>query len=346
MENNLQPQQKVTKHEIILTKNTGGGKKGLKVILIVVGALAALLLIFGVFVWMQMTRMHNRDYCFVVAPEVAIVEKGEEGSFTQAGKAVYGEKFLLGEGSSKSGKKYMEIKGFSEGHALAENKRKEYFLLLDNDDDVTSEYHYDDYSNIFTSKETQNLPAYIKKGIVQYVWDKRSSESNSLMSIVFTQNPDRLRHVIAYGDFDTDGQDDDVGVVLESGDGGGSCYQLVLCYNDDTRKAYIAYQETLYCNVTISGFRKGALIFMDSETLVKAPNDGIIQLLPSTYHNNKYAILYAPASRAFEAFTQKPKSEIEADLYDEVDYYEEMHREEDAAPDHPEEEIDETDEVI
>ncbi len=298
-----------------------GGRKGLMVLLII----AILLMAGGIFVGLMLWKQHrvndytsyNNEY-FVAAPELSVMERTRDGGFRFVDEVPYGTPFALEKTAvDVGGKKYYRIVPFesdSEYTLPSEFKGKDCYIETTCDFDLESACYLDYYNLTFPVKEAQNLPSYVKKTIFNYDYDHESDLS-------FTQNPDRIKSMIAYGDFDLDGEED-VAVILESIDPTESWTKLfVLCYNKDLKKSYIAYEDASYyadSKPTVRTFRKDTPIYMDTEEQVKAPNNGIFQEFPRG--GDSYAIFYDPKSKEFVSYLQRPLSEITDE--GEEEYYE------------------------
>jgi len=100
-------------------------------------------------------------------------------------------------------------------------------------------------------------------------------------------------------------------VVLENKDKDRNTYSFlsVLCYNKDSRKFYEAYTNSRSNFSLISPFKKDAKIFMNSENLINAPNNGFIYEILEENTKTKYAIFYNPETTFFERYLQEPINE-------------------------------------
>jgi hypothetical protein len=154
--------------------------------------------------------------------------------------------------------------------------------------------------NMFPLKQAQQLPSALKNALVERLDG----------GYCFTQDVNRIEQSIVKADFNLD-REEDYAVALQD-NGGQYNTILILCYNPDAAKYYVAFTDSNYGLASLEPFNKDARIYIDSETLVKAPNNGII------YKNqrdgvmddyNKYAIFYDPKSKEFKQCRQVPLSQ-------------------------------------
>lgn len=120
-----------------------------------------------------------------------------------------------------------------------------------------------------------------------------------------TQNAERAKTTFAYGDYDQDGITD-LAVVLDNNENQYSRL-LILCTNAATNEPYLAYADNFSDKVQINSFKKNALIYMWSESLINAPADGVMIRNEGT----KTAVVYDRASQKFKVYDQEPSSEYD-----------------------------------
>lgn len=289
----------------------GKGRKGLKILLIIACILMLIGIGLGVLLWWEATRYEREskisDY-FIVAPELNVVEKKANG-FNPVETFPFGTILSLQrKGTRNNGKSYHRI--IASSTEVDKYKENEYYIESVDDYDIKETYHREQFLKMFPQKEAQMLPTHVKKILM----DNPHADYHEYG---FTQDFNRIKSSIVGADFNMDGEDD-VAVILEGQYQTNRIY--VLCYNKDLDQSYIAYTDYNGGFASLRLFNKDALIFMDSEKLVKAPNNGLIYESTQKGHY-KYAILYNPKTMQFAQYIQKPLSEIRAS-------YEEVHEEE------------------
>ncbi len=122
--------------------------------------------------------------------------------------------------------------------------------------------------------------------------------SNST-SYSLTQNADRAKYAISYGDFDGD-KITDVAVVLDNNEKQTSRL-LIICTNAATKDPYLAYAADYNDKVRINSFRKGASVYMDSDEFYSSPHDGFIL----NYEYGKLAIIFDSSNQKFKVYEQE-----------------------------------------
>ena len=281
-----------------MTENTLPPKKrrGLKVVLIIVSILLLMIVGFGFLLWWEVTREQRElkvSNVIVLAPELNLTEKGKDGTLTSIETIPYGTILeIRTESTRQEGKIYNKI--VSSSIEQDKYKKKNYYIESTDDSDLESAHRAERIKRTFTQKITQQLPAHIKKAIIY-------ATRNDYY--YFTQDANRIKSAIVTADFNMDNEND-IAIVLEQN----NLHQLfILCYNKDLQQSYLAHSDINSGLALIQPFSKNALIFMDSEQLVKAPNNGIIY--ESTQKDGfKYAILYDPKRLQFCQYLQVPLS--------------------------------------
>jgi len=163
-----------------------------------------------------------------------------------------------------------------------------YYMLKSN---VVEYYNFDDFKQSFSLGKFAELDAKVKR----LVLDSKYSDGTTYL---VTQNADRAKNTIAYGDFDGDGQLD-VAVILDNNEKQYSRL-LIICTNQSSKEPYLAFAENYSDKMRLSSFKKKALIYMDTGSLVASPVDGV--LLNS--ENAKLAITYDKNNQKFRAYYQ------------------------------------------
>ena len=192
----------------------------------------------------------------------------------------------------------------------------DFYLELENDiEDLAEGGYIKEFLYTFPLKTVQQLPVVpVKRAILEYL-----TSNDYFGEFGFTQDVNRIKKAVVFADFNSDGEQD-VAVVLEDK------YQnnrlLVFCYNKDLGTSYVAHSDYNVSPAVINSFKKDAIIFINSENLVKSPNNGIIyEMLGGA--KRKYAIFYNPKTMQFEQYDQRPLSEIQGEDEHEREYEEE-----------------------
>ena len=294
----------------------GKGKKGLKVLLIIISVLMLAGIGIGFLLWQEIADYRQEpktNNYMVIAPELNVTEKDKKG-FNSVETIPYGTIVeLQRKGSYHDGKAYHKI--FATSINGDEYKKKKYYIECINDYDVQETYYSDRYKRTFTQKDAQALPSHVKKALMDALGENTSYN----YEYCFTQDANRMKSSIIIADFNMD-DEKDVAVTVERLDYGNWLY--VLCYNKDIKQSYVAFQDANGGYALIRPFNKNALIYMDSEKLVKAPNNGIIY--ESTRKDGfKYAVIYDPERLQFNQYYQSPLSKqiVHEYYYEEVEDY-------------------------
>ncbi|WP_300675725.1 hypothetical protein [Soonwooa sp.] len=172
-----------------------------------------------------------------------------------------------------------------------------YYMLKSN---VVEYYNFDDFKQAFSLGKFSELEARVKRLIL----DNKYSDGTTY---TVTQNADRAKNTIAYGDFDGDGQLD-VAVILDNNEKQSSRL-MIICTNQNSKEPYMAYAENYSDKMRLSSFKKKSLIFMNSSNLVQSPIDGV--LLNS--ENAKLVILYDKNNQKFRTYYQDEAAYDDAD---------------------------------
>ncbi|MCL2650241.1 MAG: hypothetical protein FWD60_04335 [Candidatus Azobacteroides sp.] len=315
---NIEP---VSKHEIIITDKKS--KKGTKILLIIVGVLMLAAIVIGLKLWKDIydyNQNAKKEYYLVIAEKLNFVQKkskdgNDKTTFTIVRELPFGTEVEIDfkDIIQQDNKTYYGCTYYLLDGSTAEIfKRKEnYYLETTTLDELESTSYRREYLRTFPIKDAQQLSASVKRTIVGYIYDN----SIAVQEYFFTQDPNRIKKSIVLADFNMDGEQD-AAVILE--DAQKRNRLLILCCNKDTKKSYLAYTASDAWSAVINSFKKDAKIFINSEDLVKAPNNGIIyEILEGS--KEKFAIFYNPKTMQFEQYIQKPLSEIHSEPDNEPD---------------------------
>ena len=159
---------------------------------------------------------------------------------------------------------------------------------------IVYESELEDYKKNFSLPSFSSLDLKTKKLML----DKDYSEGTDYS---ITQNAERAKNTICYGDFDEDGLKD-VAVILDNNEEQKSRL-LVICANAASGEKYLAYAENYADKVKINSFKKGAFVVMNEATegLTPAPIDGLIL----KGENLKLAIMYDKQLQKFKTWYQE-----------------------------------------
>ena len=314
---NIEP---VSKHEIIITDKKS--KKGTKILLIIVGVLMLAAIVIGLKLWKDIydyNQNAKKEYYLVIAEKLNFVQKkskdgNDKTTFTTVRELPFGTEVEIDfkDIIQQDNKTYYRCTYYLLDGSTAEIfKRKEnYYLETTTLDELESASYRREYRDTFSIKDAQQLPVSVKRAIIGIIYNNEGACYSYGESPAFTQDPNRIKKSIVLADFNMDGEQD-AAVILEDPTTTRRNLLLVLCYNKDTNKSYLAYTEDHSFPAVISSFKKDAKIFINSENLVKAPNNGIIYKMLDD-EKAKYAILYNPETLQFEQYIQKPLSEIQS----------------------------------
>ena len=311
-------------------KENTGKKKGRKMFRVIRNILfiilGIVLLLFGALVFLRwdllVVNFHATNFYtsyfpqdkvkpyMVFAKEVNVVQKISEDhhrtiKFDTIGVLHFSEivAIEINNHVNNQGQDYYKI--VSSSHNSSGYKKSEKIYLEASLEDLVEDGYTEEFLTAFPNTEAQQLPAVpVKRSILDYL-----TSNNIFGDYGFTQDPNQIKKAIVLADFNMDGEQD-VAVVLENKYE--SSRLLVFCYNKDLKKSYLAYSEYASCPAAINLFNKDAKIFINSEILVKAPNNGIIyQILGCS--TQKFAVFYNPKMMRFEKYLQVPLSEIQSD---------------------------------
>ena len=150
---------------------------------------------------------------------------------------------------------------------------------------------FDNYKKYFSLAPFANLPNTLK----DFILENSYSNGNEYR---ITQNAERTKSIICFGDFDGDGIKD-VAVLLDNNEKQISRL-LVICNNTETKKPYIGFAENYSDKMRINSFKKGSSIIIESE-LQSVELDGIILKAEDV----KMAVVYDKSLQKFKTYYQE-----------------------------------------
>lgn len=156
---------------------------------------------------------------------------------------------------------------------------------------VVYEGTFENYKKYFSLASFRTLPATVKDLILE-------NNYNNGNYYYVTQNADRAKSTICFGDFDGDNLKD-YAILLDNNEKQISRL-IVICTNSETRKPYISFAENYNDKMRINSFKKGAMIIVDTE-LQPAEMDGIIL----KGEDVKLAVVYEKDLQKFKTYYQE-----------------------------------------
>lgn len=335
MSENQNNSHEISKHEVVITHKEN--RKGLKITLIILGVIMLGIAAFGVREMQIMShnnRVYNEDSYVVFAENLNLVKKvsGKNGAanFEVVRQLPFGTQIELYKKDflQQDDKNYYICNYYCLLGSQNVVCDKGTYLEISDFGDLIDGHYAETLLKTYPVKEAQQLPVALRHCIGEYMSDSYNNGYH------FTQDPNRIASSIVKADFNLDGADD-YAVTMQYGTSypqNGSNMMLVMCYNPDIKKYYVVFSGFNGGLASIGEFSKGARIFMDSETLVSAPNNGIMYENPHyEADRRKYAVFYDPKLKEFKQYRQVPLSqqvqfEAEEGYYGE--YVEEVYEEE------------------
>ena len=180
---------------------------------------------------------------------------------------------------------------------------KQYPISVD-DEVLIDAYSFTEFKNSFSLPPFSSLPPGVKKVIL----DADGYHNGRTYSV--TQNADRAKSTLSTGDFDGDGVKD-YAVVLDDNENQESRL-VIISINKVTKKPYVSFAENYNDKLKLKSFAKGASIYMNSSSFVKAPRDGIL----ISNEGGGLVIIYDTNAQKYKFYEQIPIS-IEDSNYEE-----------------------------
>ena len=181
---------------------------------------------------------------------------------------------------------------------------KQYPISVDGEDLIDA-YSFAEFKNSFSLPPFSSLPPGVKKVIL----DADGYHDGRTYSV--TQNADRAKSTLSTGDFDGDGVKD-YAVVLDDNEGQESRL-VIISINKVTKKPYVSSAENYNDKLKLKSFSKGASIYMNSPSFVKAPRDGIL----ISNEGGGLVIIYDTNAQKYKFYEQIPTVSIEDSNYEE-----------------------------
>ena len=181
---------------------------------------------------------------------------------------------------------------------------KQYPISVD-DEVLIDAYSFTEFKNSFSLPPFSSLPPGVKKVIL----DADGYHNGRTYSV--TQNADRAKSTLSTGDFDGDGVKD-YAVVLDDNENQESRL-VIISINKVTKKPYVSFAENYNDKLKLKSFAKGASIYMNSSSFVKAPRDGIL----ISNEGGGLVIIYDTNAQKYKFYEQTPIVSIEDSNYEE-----------------------------
>ena len=180
---------------------------------------------------------------------------------------------------------------------------KQYPISVD-DEVLIDSYSFTEFKNSFSLPPFSSLPPGVKKVILE------ADGYHDGRTYNVTQNADRAKSTLSTGDFDGDGVKD-YAVVLDDNENQESRL-VIISINKVTKKPYVSFAENYNDKLKLKSFSKGASIYMNSSSFVKAPRDGIL----ISNEGGGLVIIYDTNAQKYKFYEQIPIS-IEDSNYEE-----------------------------
>ena len=213
-------------------------------------------------------------------------------------KLNFGDEVYLDEEKSSSGNSIIYL---NNPHKVPSTKQ--YPISVD-DEVLIDSYSFTEFKNSFSLPPFSSLPPGVKKVIL----DADGYHNGRTYSV--TQNADRAKSTLSTGDFDGDGVKD-YAVVLDDNENQESRL-VIISINKVTKKPYVSFAENYNDKLKLKSFSKGASIYMNSSSFVKAPRDGIL----ISNEGGGLVIIYDTNAQKYKFYEQIPIS-IEDSNYEE-----------------------------
>lgn len=221
---------------------------------------------------------------YVIANEAMIRTAPSETAATTSNRLKFGDKVYVDnsyEGTGNYSKVYFSPPG--------KNKTQTPYYVTSYV--LTYESNFEEFKKYFSLKPFASLATKTKRLILD------NNYSNS-RRYELTQNLERSKSAISYGDFDNDGIQD-VAVLMDNNEDQYSRL-LIIGTNAATKDPYLAYAENYSDKMRINSFKKNAKIFMNSSSLVSSPADGLILNAADA----KIAVVYDKPNQKFKSYYQ------------------------------------------
>ncbi len=214
-------------------------------------------------------------------------------------KLNFGDEVYLDEEKSSSGNSIIYLKN---PHKVPSTKQ--YPISVD-DEVLIDSYSFTEFKNSFSLPPFSSLPSGVKKVILE------ADGYHDGRTYNVTQNADRAKSTLSTGDFDGDGVKD-YAVILDDNEGQVSRL-VIISINKVTKKPYVSFAENYNDKLKLKSFSKGASIYMNSSSFIKAPRDGVL----ISNEVGGLVVIYDTNAQKYKTYEQQPIATADSDYVEE-----------------------------
>ena len=214
-------------------------------------------------------------------------------------KLNFGDEVYLDEEKSSSGNSIIYL---NNPHKVPSTKQ--YPISVD-DENLIDAYSFTEFKNSFSLPPFSSLPPGVKKVIL----DADGYHDGRTYNV--TQNADRAKSTLSTGDFDGDGVKD-YAVVLDDNENQESRL-VIISINKVTKKPYVSFAENYNDKLKLKSFSKGASIYMNSSSFIKAPRDGVL----ISNEVGGLVVIYDTNAQKYKTYEQQPIATADSDYVEE-----------------------------
>ena len=214
-------------------------------------------------------------------------------------KLNFGDEVYLDEEKSSSGNSIIYL---NNPHKVPSTKQ--YPISVD-DEVLIDSYSFTEFKNSFSLPPFSSLPPGVKKVILEADGYHDGKTYN------VTQNADRAKSTLSTGDFDGDGVKD-YAVILDDNEGQVSRL-VIISINKVTKKTYVSFAENYNYKLKLKSFSKGASIYMNSSSFIKAPRDGVL----ISNEVGGLVVIYDTNAQKYKTYEQQPIATADSDYVEE-----------------------------
>ena len=214
-------------------------------------------------------------------------------------KLNFGDEVYLDEEKSSSGNSIIYL---NNPHKVPSTKQ--YPISVD-DEVLIDSYSFTEFKNSFSLPPFSSLPPGVKKVILEADGYHDGKTYN------VTQNADRAKSTLSTGDFDGDGVKD-YAVILDDNEDQVSRL-VIISINKVTKKPYVSFAENYNDKLKLKSFSKGASIYMNSSSFIKAPRDGVL----ISNEVGGLVVIYDTNAQKYKTYEQQPIATADSDYVEE-----------------------------
>lgn len=214
-------------------------------------------------------------------------------------KLNFGDEVYLDEEKSSSGNSIIYLNNPHKVPSI-----KQYPISVD-DEVLIDSYSFTEFKNSFSLPPFSSLPPGVKKVILE------ADGYHDGRTYNVTQNADRAKSTLSTGDFDGDGVKD-YAVILDDNEGQVSRL-VIISINKVTKKPYVSFAENYNDKLKLKSFSKGASIYMNSSSFIKAPRDGVL----ISNEVGGLVVIYDTNAQKYKTYEQQPIATADSDYVEE-----------------------------